>query len=76
MSQVAECMNVPIRLFPIPEVLLRLAGKLIGKREELDRLIGSLVVDSGKIRRELEWSPPHTFSEGIQRTVQWFKGIS
>ena len=75
-SELARCLGVPPRLFSIPESVLRLAGKITGKDQELDRLIGSLVVDSSKIRRELGWSPPYTFNEGIQRTVNWFKGVS
>ena len=75
-AELATCLNVPTRLFSMPESLLRFAGKLTGKDQELDRLIGSLVVDSSKIRCELGWSPPHTFNEGIQRTANWFKSVS
>ena len=28
-------------------------------------------IDSTKIRRELGWSPRHTFEKGLERTVEW-----
>lgn len=73
-SELATYLNVPARLFSVPEILLRLVGKLAGKDQELERLITSLVVDSSKIRYELGWSPPCTFSQGLQRTANWFAG--
>jgi UDP-glucose 4-epimerase len=45
-----------------------LAGRLTGKAEQVERLLGSLRVDSGKIRRELGWRPPYTLWEGLQNT--------
>lgn len=39
----------------------------------VDRLLGSLVVDSGKIRRELGWKPPFTMADGLAETARWFK---
>jgi nucleoside-diphosphate-sugar epimerase len=41
---------------------------LTGKAEQVERLLGSLRVDSGKIRRELNWRPPYTLWEGLQNT--------
>ena len=29
-------------------------------------------IDAGKIKRELGWSPAHTFEQGIRETVQWY----
>lgn len=56
------------RLLPCPLALLKLAGRLIGRGEQIERLLGSLRVDSGKIRRELNWSPPYTLQEGLRKT--------
>ena len=51
-----------------PPALLRLAGKLTGKSQQLERLLGSLRVDDGKIRRELNWVPPYSLRQGLQAT--------
>lgn len=70
LRQLAAAMNVPCRLFPCPPGLLRCAGSLLGKSAQVERLMGSLRVDSGKIRRELNWQPPCTLQQGLQATVQ------
>ena len=60
-------------LLPIPAELLRLTTKLLGKADIGDRLLGSLQVDSNKIRQMLDWTPPYTVDQGLQATADWFK---
>lgn len=60
------------RLLSIPPNLLKLVGQLTGKSDTIDRLTGSLIVDSSKIRQTLNWKPPYTFQEGIQKTCDWY----
>ena len=69
-----EAMGRPARLLPCSTGLLRLAGRLTGKANQVERLLGSLQVDSGKIRRELGWMPPYTLQQGLQATAEWFRG--
>ena len=71
--QTAAALAVPARLLPFPVSLMRLAGKLTGKNGAVNRLTGSLTVDSSKIRRELGWVPPFTMEEGLKETAEWFK---
>lgn len=71
LRQLASAMAVPSRLFPCLPALLRLAGKLTGKSQQLERLLGSLQVDDGNIRRDLNWSPPYALSQGLQITAKW-----
>jgi nucleoside-diphosphate-sugar epimerase len=61
------------RLFPFPPVLLRALCRPLGLGSVAERLLGSLTVDSSKIRRELAWSPPYTLDEGLQATARWYK---
>ena len=68
-------MGHPARLFPCPPALLRLAGRLAGKADQVERLLGSLQVDSGKIRRELGWTPPFTLEQGLQATADWHRSV-
>lgn len=72
---IARLMRRPARLWPCPPTLLRLIGKVIRKPEEVERLIGSLVIDSTKIRDELGWSPPFASEQGIVETVCWFQRL-
>jgi nucleoside-diphosphate-sugar epimerase len=59
-------------LFRFPVGLLKMAGKLTGMDLEIQRLLGSLYVDTDKIRSKLDWVPPYTVRQGIARTVQWY----
>jgi len=72
MRLLGEAMGKPVRFFPVPSLLLKLVGHIIGKSDEMDRLIGSLQVDSGKIRRELNWHPPYSMRQGLQATADWY----
>lgn len=68
LRQLGATMGRSARLFSCPQALLKLSGRLIGKSEQVERLLGSLQIDSGKIRRELNWTPRHTLWEGLQNT--------
>lgn len=61
------------RLLPIPISLMRVAARTFGKSAVLDRLTQSLVVDSQKICRELNWIPPYTLTQGLQITADWYR---
>lgn len=57
--------------FPVP--LLRAPLGAIGRGAEAERLLDSFVVDSGAIRRALDWVPPFTVDAGLAETVRWWK---
>lgn len=69
----ASALGKPSRLFGMSPKLLRDIAHLLGKENETDRLIGSLIVDDSKIRRELNWNPPVRLKEGLKNTADWFK---
>ena len=80
--KIAYYLDCPCNLLPVPPRLLKVAGnlgdmgeKLLGRSLPLntptiDRLLGSLVVDSSKIRNTLNWQPPYTIDEGLQQTLR------
>lgn len=63
----------PARLFPCPPWLLKTVARLAGKGPQADRLLGSLRVESGKIRAELNWTPPYSLRQGLQATAEWYR---
>ena len=69
LGRLANAMGVSSRVFPFPLNFLKLAGKITGKSRQVERLLGSLQVDNGKIRRELSWIPPYTLQEGLEKTA-------
>ena len=70
--QLARAMNKSPRLIPVPLPLLSLAGRMTGKAAEVDRLIGSLQIDSSPTREVLGWMPPVYVETGMQAMVDEF----
>ncbi|MEE8351666.1 MAG: NAD-dependent epimerase/dehydratase family protein [Rhodospirillales bacterium] len=69
---VASSLGRPVRLFPVPTALLRLAGTLTGKTAVMKRLLENLQVDDGKIRRQLGWAPRFGIEQGLKEMADWF----
>ena len=69
---IAAAMHRPARLLPLPPPLLRFAGAITDKSAAVSRLLGSLQIDSNKIRRELGWQPRYTLNEGLRQTAEWY----
>jgi UDP-glucose 4-epimerase len=65
-------MGLASRLWTLPGGVVRSAARLLGRADAAQRLFSPLQVDSGRIRRELGWSPPVTAEEGLRQTVRWF----
>lgn len=61
------------RLFPIPVSLLKLLFTLIGKKENTDRLVGSLLVDNTHLKATTTWKPLTSSKEGLRKTVEWYR---
>ena len=72
---IAAALQKQPRLFRFPALALYIVGRLTGKGPAVDRLIGSLTVDTGKIKNELGWTAPFTLEEGLQNTAFWYKRI-
>lgn len=73
LRQLGSGLGRPVRLLPFPLALLQLGGQLLGKGDQLARLLGSLQVDSSRIRRELDWQPPCTLQQGLRATAEWYR---
>jgi len=72
--RLAKALELPARVWPVPPVMLRLIGSVAGKQAMIDRLLGSLQVDSSKIRKKLDWSPPYSVGQGFAETAVWYRG--
>ena len=60
-------------LLPAPVSVLRATARFAGKSAAVDRLLGSLTVDSQFIRKQLKWQPPHSMDDGLESTARWMK---
>ncbi len=56
----------PARLYRLPVALLELVPPL-------RKLTRSLEIDDRALRRELGWSPPFSFEDGLRATAQWYR---
>ncbi len=64
--RLSHALGRPARLFPLPAMLLRLAGE-----EAYQRLCGSLVVDDTALRTATGWKPVATIDDGLAATAAW-----
>lgn len=62
-------MNRKERLVGVPVPLLWVAAAMLGKRDEAQRICGSLRVDISKARTLLRWHPPVSIDEGLRRSI-------
>jgi len=71
--RIASALNVRPHLWPCPAYLLRMAATLAGRSAEIERLLGSLVVDGSKIERRLGWVAPYSLTQGLADVSRWYK---
>jgi nucleoside-diphosphate-sugar epimerase len=69
LRELRRAMGMPPRLVRFPPRLLRLLARLSGKAQVMDRLLGSLAVDSTKVRTLLSWRPRYSVQEGLREMV-------
>ena len=67
---IASSMGKKANLFPFPISMLKFLGSVFGKKEEINRLVGSLRIDNSYTKKTLNWTPPISVEEGIRRMVQ------
>ncbi|KVZ26258.1 NAD-dependent dehydratase [Burkholderia multivorans] len=70
---VGDAVGKPARLLPVPATALHVIGKLTGRSAAIDRLTGSLQLDTERIKRVLGWQPPYTTREGLEATATWYR---
>ena len=63
----AQAMDLPARLLPMPVWLLQTGARVLGKTDAMLRLCGNLQLDISKARTLLGWVPPVSVDEGLRR---------
>jgi nucleoside-diphosphate-sugar epimerase len=66
---IASALRVAPRLVPVPIGALRLASACVGRAGAVERLAGSLEVDTGAFRTTFGWVPSHTLAAGLADAV-------
>jgi UDP-glucose 4-epimerase len=73
LKKLAVAMNKPSYVFAFPYTLLNVAAALVGKKEFLQRLCGSLQVDITDTRECLDWTPPVSIDEAFAITARHYQ---
>ena len=73
--EIAFALGKKPMLFPFPPALLRGAGLLTRRKEQVARLTGSLQVDVSSIKTMLDWQPPFSLQQGLAQTVSWYRSL-
>lgn len=72
LRKVGSALGKPVRLFPVPKIILILAATVLGRRNMAERLCDSLQVDIAKTKAILGWRPPASIDEGLQKVAAEF----
>lgn len=65
-------MGLSPRLLAPPAGMVQAAARLLGRADAAQRLFSPLLVNTGRIRAELGWSPPVSQEDALRRTARWF----
>lgn len=69
---IARRLKKPDRLITVPQRLLGVCACLLGRGEDFDRLVSSLVLDTSRIAGRLNWTPPIKLEAGLDQTIMWY----
>ena len=70
----AEALDKPARLIPVPPVLLRLAARLMDYKDAAESVLGSLEIDDTAFRAATGWAPPVTQDAAFRAVAEWYRG--
>ena len=69
-NYIAKSMGRSPKLFPLSNGLLKFLSKIFNRKEEMDRLLGSLQVDITYTSKVLNWTPSVSVSQEIKKMIQ------
>ena len=68
-ARIVVLAGVKPNLWSVPQWALELGAGMLGKRNAVQRLCGSLQVDISKAKTLLGWRPPVSMQEGLKKAV-------
>lgn len=69
----SEGMQKRQRLFWMPEALLAIVCRLVGKKQTFDKLNSELTVSTQRAITKLSWTPPFTTQDGLIKTGKLYR---
>ncbi|WP_207000520.1 UDP-glucose 4-epimerase family protein [Trinickia mobilis] len=75
LERIGRHLHKRARLLPVSPRLLRLAGRLLGRSAQVERLTGNLRVDASRLGTTLDWRPPYSTDDGLAATARWYRSV-
>jgi nucleoside-diphosphate-sugar epimerase len=75
MQRIASAMGRKSYLVPASEGTLRFVARLLGRGDEIRRILDPLTVSSQKSLDMLNWTPPFSVSSGLDLTAKWYRDL-
>lgn len=72
LRRMAQALRVPARLVPVPQGLLELGARVMGREDLSQRLCASFQVDISKARTLLGWRPPVAMEDALRRSAEYY----
>ena len=72
MQRMAREMNRKALVVPVSSGFLRFTAKVLGREQEIRRIIDPLTVSPAKVMQRLGWVPPFDMNAGLAETVRSF----
>ncbi len=72
LMRMSKAFGRPTYLYYVPLVILKIGASLFGRKDVYQRLCGSLQIDIGKTKKLLDWKPPVTLDDGLQKVASGF----
>jgi len=69
LNAIGPALGIPVRLKAVPVGLLELAGRLLGRRALVERLVSTLEVDASTFFAATGWRPRHSLADGLAATA-------
>ena len=69
LETIYTCLHTSSKLLPFPSSWLSLLSKAPFLGDKIDRFTQELVFDDSLLRKNLDWTPPFSFEDGIQKMV-------
>lgn len=68
-TKIADAQHKKARLLPVPVCFMQVVAGLLGKQAVVQRILGSLQIDSSKARYQLGWRPVVTLAKQLKKCV-------
>lgn len=72
-SAIGEVLMTRVICFPLSTTLLRLLFCLVRKKEQIEKLTSSLIVDDTNFRQQFHWRPPFEFKDIMMDIANSFR---